>query len=98
MISLLHRHNLTHPIMALAVMVPFALAGLHWIGAALVIGFYWGRETRDAEISARMDHTALDDHGPLWGLRYVWPGHWAAANHKDFWPVAAVAMLVSLIP
>lgn len=95
MIRWLHDHHLTHPLIALAMMIPFVVAGAPWLGALLAIGFYWGREARDAEIAMEMDFAEglLSPPTVFWPLRGLWPGNWTRDNHLDFWPVTAVLLI-----
>jgi hypothetical protein len=63
----------------------------HWVAAALAIGFYWGRETRDHERRLRMP--SID----VW--HYSWmPWEWSDKGMMDLaWAVLAVAAVVILI-
>jgi hypothetical protein len=84
----LHRHNLTHPMLALCLFIlPAALLGQAGLGAVFAIAFYYGREVRDAQAFGGADH------GTIASLRFLWPGTWMRSNHLDFWPVVAVAVV-----
>lgn len=96
----LHERHLSHPLLALAVMVPFAAADTAWIGAALATGFYLGREVRTTEerlFGRGYLGGRLRKHGVLYGLRGFDLRNWSADSHWDFWPVVAVCALVALV-
>ena len=62
-----------------------------WIAAALAIGFYWGRETRDHERRLKLP--------PLEMWPYSWmPWNWSAKTLADLlWPAFAVLVVVAFI-
>jgi len=82
--------GLSHAILALAIMAatllalaPWRVRNAHWIGAALGIGFYWGREKRDHENRLRLPAEEVWDRGWL-------PLEWSAKGQADFyWPLVA---------
>lgn len=85
--AFLQRWYLSHPLLALVKMTPFLLASLAyppalWIGAAVAVSFYYGREV--AHVGA-----ALPDN--RWWEGYL-PTRWKRDNHLDFWPVVLMAV------
>jgi hypothetical protein len=86
-------HALVAVAMMIAVAVPLWLARVrtaHWIGAALAVGFYWGREKRDFE--GRL----LRPAGEVWN-QGIFPWEWTAKSIHDFvWPLVAV-LAVALV-
>lgn len=98
MIGWLHRHHLTHPLLALAMMIPFIVAGAPWAGAAFAIGFYFGREVRDAEVSLGMNFIrSLSSSGVLWAFQGFDVRRWSRDNHLDFWPVVLTALVAATL-
>ena len=82
-------NGLIHAVIALAMQAVVGLAtGNWWAGAALGIGFYWGREKRDNEI-----------HNPgLPEWRGWTPFEWDADGQSDFyWPLAACLLLTGIM-
>ncbi len=80
--------SLSHAALALAIMVLCGLplrrlgvAGAWWIGAALAIGFYWGREKAQFE-RALADRLGLDGVVPLWH-RGWFPFEWGLDGMLD---------------
>jgi hypothetical protein len=83
--AFVQRWHLSHPLLALAKMSPFAVVGLwwwpaSWIGAMFAVGFYYGREV--AHVGAAIPNNR-------WYAGYL-PTNWSHDNHLDFWPVLAV--------
>jgi hypothetical protein len=77
-----------------ACFIPLTLARVrqaHWIGAALAIGYYWGRETRDHEGRLRLP--------PLEVFHYSWmPWHWSHKSMLDLaYPTVTVLVLAIAI-
>jgi len=69
-------NGVTHALIALAMQIVVGfLTGNWWAGAALGIGFYWGREKRDFELHSK-------------DLRW-WKGwtpvEWDTDGQNDFW-------------
>lgn len=62
-----------------------------WIAAALAIGFYWGRETRDHERRLKLP--------PLEMWPYSWmPWNWSPKTLADLlWPMIAILAVVALV-
>ncbi|URK86124.1 hypothetical protein LP421_01715 (plasmid) [Rhizobium sp. RCAM05350] len=58
------------------------------IGLAFAAGHFHGREKRDYEISVHMPPPHLDGY-------FMWRWSWDQAT--DFWPVAIVMMVVSML-
>lgn len=57
----MNRTNFEHSIYALLMQFPFALAGHWWVGAALGIGFFLGREhAQIQELNGSGDFRAFD--------------------------------------
>lgn len=101
MILWLHHAHLTHPLLAAAITVlawlPLRLAGVRqagWIGAALAVGFYWGREKaqHEAALVARGGRHVVD----TWHLGWT-PFEWSAGGQLDFWPVLPAVVAVALL-
>jgi hypothetical protein len=92
MLRWLHLHNVTHPILAVALFIaPAWLLGHVVVGALIAVSFYYGREVRDAQSFGNADHTSIRS------LKYLLPLHWTRSNHLDFWPVAGVAAAAVLV-
>jgi hypothetical protein len=80
--AFVQRWHLSHPLLALAKMAPFAVVGVWWapaawIGAMFAVGFYYGREV--AHVGAAIPRNR-------WYAGYL-PTRWSRDNHLDFWPV-----------
>lgn len=73
-------NGMTHALIALAMQAFVGLlTGNWWAGAALGIGFYWGREKRDHELKI---------HDLKWWRGWT-PFEWDADGMNDFtWPFA----------
>jgi len=82
-------NGLIHAAIALAMQLVVGLAtGDWWTGAALGIGFYWGREKRDDE---------LHNPGRPWWRGWT-PFEWSADGQSDFWwPFGACLGMVGLM-
>ena len=82
--------NIEHAAYALLIQLPFGIFGYWWIGAALAIGFFLGREhsQREEIISGK------DRSNPFPAFK-VW--EWSKDSQLDFiLPVAAV-IIVALV-
>lgn len=85
-------NGLAHAIIALVMQgIVGILTGNWWAGAALGIGFYWGREKRDHEIKVQ--------HIPA--LAVWWKGwtpfEWCADGQNDFWWPFVVTIATALV-
>lgn len=85
-------NGLVHAAIALAMQATVGiLAGNWWAGAALGVGFYWGREKRDHEITVA--------HIPA--LSRWWQGwtpfEWNADGQSDFWWPFGACILTALL-
>lgn len=82
-------NGLAHAVIALAMQIVVGLlTGNWWAGAALGVGFYWGREKRDHEIKSK----------DLRWWRGWTPFEWDLDGQSDFWwPFATCITLAVLV-
>jgi hypothetical protein len=92
----------THILLALITQVIAALilrrAGVRnawWIGAALAIGFYWGRKKMEYEFTLQIA-AHLHSHAGFW-YRGRLPFEWPLAWQIQFYAPAAAALLVAYL-
>ncbi|MCK8783699.1 hypothetical protein M0638_04795 [Roseomonas sp. NAR14] len=98
MVAFLQAHSwLSHAALALAIQGAAALPlGLlrvrngEWIGAALAIGFYWGREKRDHENRLHRPAAEVWDQG--W-----FPWEWTAKSVGDLLVPALACLALALL-
>ncbi|MDF2096333.1 hypothetical protein [Aquibaculum arenosum] len=93
----LARPALSHGVLALLIMAavllvtrPFRVANAHWIGAALAVGFYWGREKRDHE--NRLDAPMAE----VWYRGWA-PWEWNAKDQEGFLWAFLACLLLALV-
>jgi hypothetical protein len=56
-------HALTHALIGLLIMLPFALLGYPWTGAVIASGFYGGRELYQFYILKKTHNGRFDHEG-----------------------------------
>lgn len=79
-------NGLTHALIALAMQIVVGfLTGNWWAGAALGIGFYWGREKRDHE---------LKTPDLKWWQGWT-PFEYGIDGQFDFWPPFIVCIILA---
>lgn len=86
---------LSHPLIAVAILTGVVLmlrrvcGFAHWIGAALAVGFYWGREKRDHEARLRLPAAESWNQGIL-------PWEWTRKSLIDFFAPALTVLFIAL--
>lgn len=92
----------THILLALIIQAIAALilrrAGVRnawWIGAALAIGFYWGRKKMELEFVLQMA-AHLHSHAAFWYRGWL-PFEWPLAWQIQFYAPAAATLLVAFL-
>jgi len=88
--AFVQRWHLSHVLLGLAKMAPFAVVGLWWwpaawIGAAVPVSFYYGREVA---------HVGVRVYDNRWWAGYL-PTNWSRDNHLDFWPVLVACTVLA---
>lgn len=82
----MNRSNWEHVGYGIAVTALFAVAGAPFTGAVAAIAFFYGRESRDAQI--------LDGVSDLAMLN---PKYWTRDGRRDFFPVVAATLLFASV-
>jgi len=80
----------------LLVAIPLArlkVANAWWIGAAVSIGFWWGRKKFEYEFALKAA-AHLDSVGPFWYLGWI-PFEWSWRRQAEFWAPAAANLLLA---
>jgi hypothetical protein len=85
----MNRTHLEHAIFALLMQLPFGLFGFWWVGAALAIGFFTGREHAQREY-----HIGDPSKLPPWAGFDYW--RWPLDSQLDLAAPVAVVLGVAL--
>jgi hypothetical protein len=91
-----------HILLGLAIQLAVALAlrragvrGAWWLGAAVSIGFWWGREKMEFEFALKAA-SHLGTVGPFWWRGWL-PLEWDVASQFQFYAPAAVNLALATL-